>query len=425
MLSNMRNKNLQLSILAVGLALATAWAVRGRFGHEQGAAWAGAIGALCLVLAARRRDWYAKVFQIAFAGAVGWGISGMMSYGLIVGYGRANDFGNAFYGLLMLFVIGVLYGIIGGGLVGLSLLDSRQQRIPWATLFAEMVAFALLTYGLIINQLEWFMTPPRSELWACGLGASIALIWFVVRNGYENVLKTAMWAALGAGFGFALGNFIQVVGAGFGIKFNFWNVMEYLIGLGGGAGMAYGVFTSSWPEAEERPAPRAGIIPLLFVALFVPFVVWDQSFVTSKMKEVIDGGGSESVILLFKLLAILGILGVTVYGLRKLYSSEFLETPRRTIATFFALYTGLYIFLSFLVTGYLTHPPEQYLYIVNLVAILWLLSRTEATFEVRAFRMGRWTAVAFILIVIIAVLAFAAIHSHEGLRGSNMRFVIN
>src|SRR5690606_27776300 len=136
----MKNNKFLLPIITVGLALGTAWAVRGRFGHEQGAAWAGAIGALCLILVARRKDWYNKAFRVAFAGAVGWGISGMMSYGAIVGYGRAPDFLNAFYGLLMLFVIGLLYGIIGGGLVGLALVDSRQQRVPWASLFAEMVA---------------------------------------------------------------------------------------------------------------------------------------------------------------------------------------------------------------------------------------------------------------------------------------------
>tara|TARA_S200000501_G_scaffold361370_1_gene389513 strand:+ start:290 stop:427 length:138 start_codon:yes stop_codon:yes gene_type:complete len=38
-----------LGILIVAMALGTAWAIRGQFGHEQGAAWAGAIGGLALV----------------------------------------------------------------------------------------------------------------------------------------------------------------------------------------------------------------------------------------------------------------------------------------------------------------------------------------------------------------------------------------
>jgi len=39
-----------ISILIVGMAFGTAWAIRGQFGHEQGAAWAAGVGALALVL---------------------------------------------------------------------------------------------------------------------------------------------------------------------------------------------------------------------------------------------------------------------------------------------------------------------------------------------------------------------------------------
>ena len=37
----MKNKQLILPILLVGIALGTAWAIRGQFGHEPGAAMAG------------------------------------------------------------------------------------------------------------------------------------------------------------------------------------------------------------------------------------------------------------------------------------------------------------------------------------------------------------------------------------------------
>jgi hypothetical protein len=258
----MKNKQTFLSILAVAMALGTAWAVRGRFGHEQGAAWAGAIGALCLILVAKRRDWYDKAFRIAMAAAFGWGISGVMSYGVIVGYGRGTDFLNVFYGLLMLFVVGVLYGFLGGGLFGLALIDSRENKVKWHAVLTEMIAVGLLTYAVLINQLEWLMTPPRSEMWAACLGASIALAWFVARNQYHGVMKVAVWSALGAGFGFAFGNFLQVMGNVSGIGFNFWNVMEYSIGFFGGAGMAYATLTSSWPTgAAASTPPTAGCGP--------------------------------------------------------------------------------------------------------------------------------------------------------------------
>jgi hypothetical protein len=49
-------KNQWISILEVGLSSGTAWAVRGQFGHEKGAALAGGIGALALVLVSKLRN---------------------------------------------------------------------------------------------------------------------------------------------------------------------------------------------------------------------------------------------------------------------------------------------------------------------------------------------------------------------------------
>lgn len=53
----MNLKKQGIGILIVAMSLGTAWAIRGQFGHEQGAAWAGAIGGLALVLVSHRKDW--------------------------------------------------------------------------------------------------------------------------------------------------------------------------------------------------------------------------------------------------------------------------------------------------------------------------------------------------------------------------------
>ena len=90
----MNNKKLLLSLLTVGMTLGTAWAIRGQFGHEHGAAWAGSIGSIAILLIANRKDWFAKAFQIIISGAMGWGIAGVMSYGMVVGYGRDTEFVN-------------------------------------------------------------------------------------------------------------------------------------------------------------------------------------------------------------------------------------------------------------------------------------------------------------------------------------------
>lgn len=402
------------------MALGTGWAIRGKFGHEQGAAWAGAIGALSLILVARRPDWYVKAFRITMAAAFGWGISGVMSYGVIVGYGRGTDFLNVFYGLLMLFVLGVLYGFLGGGLLGLALLDSKEIRIKWHSVLTQMIALGLLVYAVLINQLGWLMTPPRSEMWAACLGASIGLAWYIARNKWQNVMKVAVWSALGAGFGFAFGNFLQVLGNVSGIDFNFWNVMEYSIGFFGGVGMAYGTFTSSWPEVAVDSRPGLNLLPILFVALFVPFVVWEQSFVTERFDFIVNQGGSPSLVFYFKALAIIAILAVLTITLTRNYAQQI--DSYSMVKAFFILYTTLYIFLSFLVTGILVHPLEQYLYVLNFVLILLMLSRSRGAFSLNEYRPQSWLVVAAMSILFIAVIAVIAINSHDGMPGSQVRF---
>jgi hypothetical protein len=416
----MKNK-FTLSILCVALALGTAWAVRGKFGHEQGAAWAGAIGAVAVLLIARRDDWNQKAFRIVAAAAFGWGISGVMSYGAIVGYGRGTDFVNVFYGLLMLFVLGVLYGFIGGGFFGLALLDSKTSRVKWASLIAQMVAIGLLSYGLLINQLGWLMTPPRSEMWAACLGAAIALAAYIARNKHTPAMRVAVCAALGAGFGFAFGNFLQVMGNTTGAGLNFWNVMEYSIGFFGGAGMAYGTFTSSWPVSDADA--RSGWMALVFIALFIPLVVWQQSFVAERFDFVIQMGGAASTVTFMRYLALAAIVVVAFLTTLNNMRGRSQSPDRTRLKRFFVVYTLLYIFLSFLVTGLFVHPLEQYLYLVNFVAILFLISRSGEAFDARPSR-PRMALIASCMVAIIVFLAVIAINSHGEMPGTQKRFEV-
>ena len=414
-----KRKQILLSSLIVALALGTAWAIRGKFGHEQGAAWAGAVGAMSLVMVAKRQDWYNQIFKIALASGVGWGLSGMISYGQIVGYGRADDFGNAYYGLLMLFVIGVLYGFLGGGLVGLALADTKTFKVKWGSLMAEMVALALLSYGLLINQLEWLMTPPRSELWAACLGGSLALAWYAIRNQQRGVLNVAVWSALGAGFGFAFGNFLQVLGAGSALKINYWNVMEYSIGFFGGFGMAYGTFISTWAVTETKVSRVSNFVPILFLVVFIPFVLWDQSFASEKLKFIIELGGSVNTILFFQSAALISILICLGIFFVFYYRLSYTATDVRNI---FVLYLGLYTFLSFLLTGIYVHPIEQYLYIVNIIVVLLLVRSVTSGFIMREQSPGEWLILSMFSILVIAAFALIAITSHNGIHGSNVRF---
>ncbi|MBA4848923.1 photosystem II biosynthesis protein [Emticicia sp. BO119] len=425
----MKNRQLYLSILVVALSLGTAWAIRGQFGHEHGAAWAGGIGCLSLLLVAKREDWYARFFSITMAGALGWGLGGIMSYGIVVGYGRADDFVNAYYGLMMLFVIGGLYGYVGGGLFGLALSNTAKNPVKWANLIVEMVAGAILFYYFIITEFEWFMTPPRSEAWAACFGAAVAMTWFMVRHQRNSALRVAVFSGLGGGFGFAFGNFLQVLGSVSGIKFNFWNVMEYTLGFFGGLGMSYGTLTSSWEASESSQKKTSQLFPLLMVVLLIPFTVWQQNFDTKRIYDmltkinVLDGSP------LFGLTewgGLVLILLLTIIWFYKYYISQpnTLTYSYKEVHTFFVGHLSLYIVFSYIITGAFIsiYRPEQYLYTLNLIVILLLINKTRPSFASHDIGLKKWSFNMAAVAILIAFLAIIAINAHDELKGAQKRF---
>ena len=416
-----------ISILIVGLTFGTAWAIRGQFGHEQGAAWAAGIGALALVLVSQRKDWYSKILLIALSSAVGWGAGGMISYGKVVGYGRSIDFLNASYGLLMLFVIGALFGLLGGGFVGLTLQSSGQKRVNWASLIAEMAAGGLIAYSFLIGQLEILMTPPRSEAWAVCMGAGLAMIWHMERNNYRSPLRVALFSALGAGFGFAFGNFLQILGNVLQISFNMWNVMEYSIGFFGGISMAYSVFSSDWPEESMIPDKWENRTAMLILFVLIPFFV----ITNSSLCDVLFASGSDNKDISEVTLAggLSGIIVTIAMAVTALVLTLKSKKPfgRSDSLVFFILYFASYIFISYCVTGAFAgnFMLNHHLYIVNFVVVLVLLNQKfPAFFQHAGLKLNgtKWLLYLVSVIVVILVLTLILINIHGELNGANARF---
>lgn len=422
------SKNFYLSLTLAGMSLGTAWAIRGQFGHEQGAAWAGGIGCLAVLLLAKRKDWYPKAIRAMLAGAIGWGLGGMISYGVVVGYGRGSDFGNVYYGLMMLFVIGSLFGFLGGGLFGLALDESKEKPVAWPSLITEMVAMAIVVYFFVVEQLGYLMTPPRSELWAACLGLAIGLAWYLVRNARPAALRVAMYAGLGGGFGFAFGNFLQVLGIASEIDFNFWNVMEYSIGFFGGSGMAYGTFTADWPQDTTVKVPGRSWFPIAMLVLIIPLIVWDQSFGAErvqKMVAAIDPGNAGMLTELTQTLAFLAIVGAGLYWFFHFYLKNKPETfTFKALYPFFLAYFTLYTMCSWLITGaFLSlYRSEQYLYVVNLLLIGFLLKKVNADFQPMANHPRRWGILVAAILVVMVGAALIAANSHEVWERAAKRF---
>lgn len=425
--------------ITVALALGTAWAIRGQFGHEYGAAWAGAIGMLMIVALSGRKDWYARLPAIVAVSAIGWGASGIMSYGMVVGYGRSDSFINVLYGLSMLFVIGSLYGIIGGGFSGLMLEEKKDRKVNWPSLLTQMIAGGFLFWAVLIYQLGYTMTPPRSELWAASLGSSAALVWFLYRNGYHASLRVALWAALGAGFGFAFGNFLQTLGTVTAIHFNWWNVMEYSIGFFGGLGMSYGIGTGKWPEkkmtADLKLTNLLGafllviILPLINMIEAAPakrFLELGQSLGYDHLAQFVRTHQLIAWTVFFVFAVLLSLLAVGYARVQRApFSSMHLEKRSRT---FFFLYLVWFMVLSNLVGGTWINGSftSQHLYWINLLAIALLLRNCRQIgygSSVITVKRRRLAAVVLIMIMTcIIIMSLISVHSHHGLPGMQYRF---
>ena len=424
----MKNKKQWISILVVAMSLATAWAIRGQFGHEQGAAWAGAIGGLAVVLVSNRKDWYNKMILVALASAVGWGAGGMISYGRVVGFGRADNFVNAFYGLGMLFVIGALFGLLGGGLVGLTLDSTKGNRVKWGSLIAQMTAGGIISYFFLIAQIGIKMTPPRSEAWAVCLGAGLAMLWYMAREKRNSAIRVAIFAALGGGFGFAFGNFLQIFGNVLEINFNMWNVMEYSIGFFGGTGMAYGVFSSKWVQEETVPKKWENSIALFLVVVFIPLIIFRETLAFEHLfRNFKDLQNPENIAKFSAAFSAILMLAMAVILCWKLNKSIFKKSD---VMLFFPILLSVYIVLSYTLKGLfagVTHF-NHHLYLLNLL-VIFVLSRKErpAIFESLTDKVdsGKWIIYLIAIIFVIAVLTFVSINIHGELGGAHNRFSIN
>ncbi|MEK6480324.1 hypothetical protein WJR50_22465 [Catalinimonas sp. 4WD22] len=429
----MKASGLTFKLLLAAMALGTAWAVRGQFGHEHGAAWAGGIGVLTILVLAKRQDWYKRLPAIVALGAIGWGVGGMMSYGMVVGYGRGVDMLNVSYGLLGLFIIGGLYGFIGGGLTGLSLASTEEKKVSWASLITQMVAGGYLIWGILIYQFEWLMTPPRSELWAACLGAALALGWYAYRKQYNSSLKVALFSGLGAGFGFAFGNFLQVLGSTTDIAFNWWNVMEYTLGFFGGLGMAYGIFSEEWPESPlpDKIANRIGWIFLIFL---LPLTNIIQAFSYEKLLGRAENLGVSYPAALINLQygliwGSLIVLGIFIFWYYRKQVANIKTWSNQEGLLLCLLYLGWYIILSNVMGANWLNGGElkEYLYWVNLLLIGLGISfsfKMEADQSLYQPSFTLWFRLLSGVFVLIFVLSLILVNIHTDLPGAQTRFVI-
>lgn len=334
-----------LGVVLSGLAMSVGWGFRGDYGHEAGAMVPGTLLGLAICLASGRQDWWRRASIMAMCGAIGWAFGGQMSYGRIIGYTASSSLPDVAYGYACLFLIGGLWAGIGSGILALSLTESRSylerfagplaalwlvwlamdlsgltERLAgtwplhdtdWVAALSTVLvagAYAILVprsrpactlilflaggwwagYIILTGLLGLRMTPPRSDNWSGCVGLFFALALYLIRHKNRAGLSVALWGFLAGGLGFAVGDFVNMLGwAQWGPigrfsalqGLDYWKWMEQLFGLIMGIGVGL-VFLRSirrrlLPPVEDQESGNLNTVALLFLLLVM---TWSNLF---------------------------------------------------------------------------------------------------------------------------------------------------
>lgn len=326
-------------IVLAGLVMSVGWGFRGDYGHEAGAMVPGALLGLAICLASGRPDWWQRSTIMAFCGAVGWAFGGQMSYGIVVGYTAATSLPDVAYGYGSLFLIGGLWAGIGTAILALSVTQSRSylERFAGPLIMLWLVWFVMDISGLTdwfvdkwyLHDTDWFaalsallvagayaivvprsrsacffimllaggwwagyliltrllglhMTPPRSDNWSGCVGLFVAIVLYLVRQKNRAALNVTLFGFLAGGIGFAVGDFVQMLGrAQWGPVgryealqgLDYWKWMEQLFGLimGLGVGMVFlrRLRTKLIPPEEDQSSKNLNTIGLVFLLIIM------------------------------------------------------------------------------------------------------------------------------------------------------------
>ncbi len=287
----------------VGLSLSIGWGIRGNFGHGWGAALPGALAAMAAVLISGRSDWMRRISFFGMFGAVGWAVGGTMAYMVVIAYTHSGHSSSVLYGFFCLFVIGFLWGAIGGAGTVLPAYLTRERLqqffVPFAMLFISWWAdslfegnfidnnprfkehspldwfdttwtAALLTllmigvrgairrrfdfaeklllwmatgwfagFFIITNVLHLYMAPGKGEDWAGVFGMTIAMLIYFYRNGLKGVVWASLMTGALGGLGFATGVLFKLIELKTGWTTNWHSVLEQTYGLFNGLAIAF------------------------------------------------------------------------------------------------------------------------------------------------------------------------------------------
>lgn len=235
-----------LWLLFPAITMSLGWGLRGFIGGGPlGAMIPGAMVALALCLLLGRSAGNAAV--VAALAAVGVGFGGQETYGNTIQLAVSPE--ARIWGLAGLTLKGAVWGLMGGGVIGLAL---ERGRVSLAGLLAMGAGTWVGWWFVNVPRSFGYFSIDRGELWA-GLALGALALLAVERSALA--WRFALVACMGGGFGFGFGGWLQVWG-----RWNapqawvgWWKVMEFWFGFWFGWALGW----SAWKWRSAEPAVAA------------------------------------------------------------------------------------------------------------------------------------------------------------------------
>jgi len=321
-------------LLLTGLSVSIGWGVRGQFGHEYGAALAGALGGMTVVLLSGRQDWLPRVHYFAVLGAVGFAFGGAMSYMKTLAYIHSSDSATVLYGFACLFVLGGLWAAPAGAGLGLAASLDREELtklfIPLSAIFLSwhfstmirglyrslgflrylgqdgftgLIAILVVVVMVLIRRRNWGagaylivcmsvgswighllfiqllhldMNPPRGDTWAGNAGLVGGILFFCWRRRLGGVAFATLGGLLLGGTGFALGGAVKLLVMSSGFDTNWHSILEQSQGffLGIALAITMGLLAGRTPKLIDQPGVRrwTEVFCVTFVLWLLPYL---------------------------------------------------------------------------------------------------------------------------------------------------------
>ena len=318
------------TIFLVGISLSIGWGIRGNFGHEYGAAFAGCLAAITVALLSGREDWRHRVPYFAFFGALGWGFGASQSYMQVLSYTESGHAVSQWYGYMATFFIGFLWAGLGGAGTAFPAVASRERIVnifkplffifgawllldiiedPVARLLQEGVNFDD-TWSRHKNPLYWFDSDYLPAFFAL-LGVGVYDLY--ERHGIRDRLYLPVFAIAGAFSGWTIQFLLRIAG----LDNNLASALTYLQGdityINQATGQkAYEAsnLLNNWPQWFGDYPQHIGWVIGLVLGITVYFLLFGKFRNGASLFVYMAGGW----LLSFLALPVLGSLLFSQYG---------------------------------------------------------------------------------------------------------------